>query len=238
MAVRVIRELTSAREYVELVRATPELRQLPRGDGHPVVVVPGFLGSDGSTRLLRSYLSSVGYRASTWGQGRNYGSLQLFDDFVERVVGRAARAGEPVSLVGWSLGGIATRWAAVNVPESVRQVITLGSPFRRDPRTQAIWPLYAAVSGMKRSDFTDDMLASVVETPPVPTTSIVSRDDAIVDPAEGYQPPSATSETIEIRGSHSGLARNAEAWRIVADRLSRPIGAWTPYAAPADSVPG
>lgn len=231
MVTQLFGEVASAREYVSLFREQPSLRSLAAGDGHAVVVAPGLLASDRATVLLRRFLAAKGYDARSWELGRNRGSMEQFDTFID-IVGRLADdRGAPVSLVGWSLGGIAARWAAHHRPDAVRQVITLGSPFRRDPRTTPIFPLYQAVSGVERSDFTDERLEAISNTPLVPTTSIVSVDDRIAPPADGYQPPGPISETVEVRGSHSGLIRNPEVWRIVADRLAQAADSWTAYEA-------
>ena len=53
--------------------ALPLLSLAPRGDGHPVLVLPGLVASDMSTRPLRAFLGNRGYAASGWGQGRNFG---------------------------------------------------------------------------------------------------------------------------------------------------------------------
>ncbi len=234
---RLIREFTSVTEYADLVAQRDALDDLPYGDGHSVVVVPGLMATNAATVLMRRFLQRKNYVVSGWSLGRNRGSIEQFDAFIDEVDHRAERAGAPISLVGWSLGGIASRWAAHNSPESVRQIITLGSPFRIDPREMAIFPLYQAVGGVRREDFTDERLSAISGTPAVPTTSIVSVDDAIAPPAAGYQPPSPTSETVEVTGSHSGLVRNPAVWRIVADRLAQPADGWRQYAAAATPRP-
>lgn len=229
-----LKELNSIGEYAALASQRRELGELPDGDGHRVVVVPGLMATNASTALLRRFLASKNYRVSGWGLGRNRGSIAQFDAFVDEVARGADREGAPISLVGWSLGGIASRWAAYNQPDAVRQIVTLGSPFRSDPREMSIFPLYQAVGSVRREDFTEERLHGISVTPSMPTTSIVSVDDTIAPPESGHQPATATSETVEITGSHTGLARNPQVWRIVADRLAQPVGEWQPYAASSD----
>lgn len=226
---RLIREVTSFTEYAELAGQWSALDDLPDGDGHEVVVVPGLMASNASTALLRRFLRRRNYDADGWSLGRNRGSVAQFDAFIDEVDGRARRARAPISLLGWSLGGIASRWAAHHAPQSVRQVITIGSPFRVDPRQMSIFPLYQAVGGVRPEDFTDERLDAIRATPVMPTTSVVSTDDVVAPPASGHQPAGPTSETVEVTGSHSGLIRNPAVWRIVADRLAQPAGTWQPF---------
>src|SRR5262250_910225 len=118
-------------EINRLLLLHPLLRQARHGDGHPVMVLPGFLAADGSTAALRHYLSGWGYDTHGWGLGRNFGLRRTDPDFenrlAERVGAMVRRAGRKVSLVGWSLGGVLARELARNCPEHVRSVITLGS---------------------------------------------------------------------------------------------------------------
>ena len=216
-------------ELAQLVSKRRELAALPTGDGHSVIVTPGLLATDGSTALLRRFLRSKGYEATGWHQGLNRGTEAQFDGLIPIVERAAEVSGRPVSLIGWSLGGIAARWATFHVPDAVRQIITLGSPFNQNPVDRpVIFPLYSALSGMKADFFTDERVAGYRNRPAVPSTSIVSRDDRVAPPASGYEPLSDTSETIQIRGSHSGLSHNPDVWAIVADRLAQPEGEWRP----------
>ncbi|MEM9467974.1 MAG: alpha/beta fold hydrolase [Actinomycetota bacterium] len=226
---KLLNEAASGIEYVSLLRARPELAELGPGDGHPVIVAPGLLGTDRSTWLLRRFLAERGYHPTGWGLGRNLGSIGQFDALRDRTTALADDARTPVSIIGWSLGGVAARYAAAAHPGAVRQVITLGSPIRVDPRERAVFPAYARLSGVTREDFTADRLAAFMDTPAVPTTSIASRDDAIVPLADAWQPSGPRAETVEVGGSHVGLARNPEVFRVIADRLAQPLGAWQPY---------
>src|SRR5215475_15204524 len=118
-------------ELAALLPAYPFLRRAPAGDGHPVLVLPGFMASDFSTRTLRRFLRDKGYAVHGWKLGRNLGpSAATIGGMTARLQSLQARYGRRVSLVGWSLGGIYSRELARAMPEMVRQVITLASPFR------------------------------------------------------------------------------------------------------------
>ena len=212
----------------------PRLAGAPRGDGHPVLILPGFLTSDASTYLLRNYLKTLGYKAYPWELGRNFGyrSIGLSGEHIrERVEMLAEKAGEKVSLVGWSLGGIISRQMAREIPELVRQVITLGSPFTGDPRATNVTPIYEMLTGdvLDESDI-EARLADEVKPLPVPSTAIFSKMDGVtawencLDAEEGTE-----SENVEIYGSHMGLTLNPAVWSVVADRLAQPEGEWAPF---------
>ena len=118
-------------EMGALGAAAPWLRVMGRGDRHPVLVLPGFMGDDASTVALRFFIRSWGYWSHGWGMGQNLGptpdALQGINDRLEALY---SRHGREVSLVGWSLGGLYARYLARKHPEWVRQVITLGSPIQ------------------------------------------------------------------------------------------------------------
>src|SRR6202163_2147192 len=98
--------------------ALPLLSLAPRGDGHPVLVLPGLVASDTSTRPLRSFLKSRGYAVSGWRQGRNLGLRGgVQDAMVDLVHELSDNYGRKISLVGWSLGGVYARQLAKMMPD-------------------------------------------------------------------------------------------------------------------------
>ena len=206
--------------------ARPLLRSNPRGDGHPVLVVPGFLATDFSTAPLRSFLSSHGYAAEGWKLGRNLGARGLEDRLRERVAGLRRAHGRKVSLVGWSLGGIFAREIARLARDDVRSVITLGSPFNHDPRANHSWRLFEYLSGRTIDGIDPAIRAGMRQPPPVPATAIYSRSDGIAAWQCCVEQEGPTSESIEVEGSHLGLGHNPLVLHAVADRLAQPEGAW------------
>jgi pimeloyl-ACP methyl ester carboxylesterase len=224
-------QLLEGRALLELgatVSMWPWLALAPRGDGHPVLVLPGLVASDLSTRVLRRYLRERGYRVHGWGQGRNLGlrdgvETKLF----ERLDALHARYGQKVSLVGWSLGGLYARVLAKHRPEAVRDVITLGSPFAGSPRSTNAWRVYEWASGQKSDDpMAHERLRGKLK---VPATSIYSRTDGIVAWPSSIDETSATSENIEVIASHLGLGVHPAVLFAVADRLAQAEGAWKPF---------
>src|SRR3954453_11948103 len=160
--------------------ALPLLSLAPRGDGHPVLVLPGLVASDTSTRPLRAFLNSKGYAVSGWRQGRNLGLRHgVQHAMVDLVKELNDTHGQKVSLVGWSLGGLYARQLAKMMPERVRSVITLGSPFAAGPKATNAWGVYEMASGHRAEQVDPRFGGSLAEAPPVPTTAIFSRTDGI-----------------------------------------------------------
>ena len=215
-------------ELAAFFSMAPLLRLAPAGDGHPVLVLPGLSASDVSTRPLRAFLKDRGYRAHGWKLGRNLGPRPGVEaQMQERLAELHARYQRKVSLVGWSLGGVFAREMARRAPQQVRSVITLGSPFAGEPRASNAWKLYEAVSERRVEDWPER--ERMRTPPPVPATAIFSRSDGIVAWQGCLERESASSENIEVEGSHCGLGHNPVVLYAIADRLAQAEGQWRPF---------
>lgn len=204
-------------------------RAAPEGDGHPVMVLPGFLGSDGYNAALRRFLSKVGYASHGWGMGRNLGPRDgVLEGLEERVHNLYERYGRPMSLVGHSLGGIFAREIAREYPEKVRQVISLGSPFGEGRMTGSIPArLFSALNPPEELPIDEDMLSTA---PPVPTTAIYSKGDGIVNWQTTFQQNGhSETQSIQVRGSHCGMTFNPSIWLLVAECLATSVDDWQPF---------
>jgi pimeloyl-ACP methyl ester carboxylesterase len=191
-------------EAASLAPAWPLLvASAPRGDGHPVLVLPGFTASDVSTTPLRAYLRARGFAAVRWAQGRNHGDWEALEHRLHaRLAALHARHGRRVSLVGWSLGGVFAREIARRAPERVRQVITLASPFQQ---------------------------LGAPQPPPVPSTAIYSESDGIVAWRHCREREHAHTENIRVAASHCGMGFHPLVLYAIADRLAQPEGDWKPF---------
>jgi hypothetical protein len=221
-------------EFLSLVASLPFLSRAPRGDGHPVLVMPGWLAGDGSTRALRWFLRDRGYHAHAWRLGMNRGPTdEVVAGVAERLQSLHARHGRKVSVVGWSLGGIYARELARRFPDLVRQVITLASPFR-DPTATSVERLYrTGIIRPPRTPDPDHEVRKRLRTPlTVPTTALYSRTDGICAWQSCVEEPGPTRENIAIRASHCGIGHHPAALMVIADRLSQPENTWRPYQAP------
>jgi len=215
-------------EFGAAIATYPLLRQAPRGDGHAVVVFPGLAASDISTLPLRAFLGGRGYRPCGWELRFNFGPRKGVLDRCLGLIRKLRReTRRKVSLVGWSLGGVYARELAKLVPEDVRSVVTLGSPFTGHPKANNAWRIYELASGHSLADA--GALARVREAPPVPTTSIFSRTDGIVAWPCCVQEAGPMAESIEVAASHIGMGLHPAAWYAVADRLAQREGRWKPF---------
>ncbi|WP_213959192.1 MULTISPECIES: triacylglycerol lipase [unclassified Variovorax] len=223
-----IAELRAGWELGATLSLWPLLKLAPKGDGHPVLVLPGLGAGDRSTQLLRRYLRGRGYDVHGWGLGRNLGPREGVEAGMFKLLeSLREKADRKVSLVGWSLGGAYARLLATKRPDLVRSVITLGSPFAGGPRSTNAWHIYEDVSGQSSDDQT--RMKHVRPTPPVPTTSIFSRSDGVVAWRGSLEKTGPAAENIEVFASHVGLGANPSVLYAVADRLAQPEGAWKPF---------
>lgn len=220
-------------ELGALFAAAPMLRALGRGDRHPVLVMPGFTAGDDSTVLLRYVLRSWGYWAHGWRLGSNLGpTREAITGMHDRIDALYERHERPVSIIGWSLGGLYARALARRTPEQVRLVITLGSPLQMGPGDRSA----ASAIGDRLQHRFDPEFEQVPDWRqgplPVPSTSIYSRTDGVVRWQSCLDVADARHDNVEVRGSHVGLGFNPAALFVIADRLALAEDRWRPFRAP------
>ncbi|MGK0315658.1 MAG: hypothetical protein ACI86M_001890 [Saprospiraceae bacterium] len=207
--------------------------RLPKnGDKHPVLILPGFLASDTSTVPLRKFIFNLGYTVYGWGEGRNLASAEYLDSLIYRVEKLYAEHGQKVSLIGWSLGGVFARQIAKARPHMIKQVITLGSPFKgitKPNNAKWMYDLITKGEGISRVD--PDLIKDIPLPAPLPTTAIYSKEDGVV-PWEVCmeQMETAIHQNIQVRGSHLGLGVNPSVLWIIADRLNQSEDNWKHFA--------
>lgn len=182
-------------------------RTLARRRRQPVLVLPGFTASDRSTIPMRTDLARRGHPVYGWGLGRNEGpTVPIMTGLVARFRELADRNEHPITIVGWSLGGVYAWFLANEFPDEVRAVITLGSP-----------------------------LGSVGLDPPassIPTTSVWSRWDRVVAFENSTIEPGERRENVEVRTTHFLLGLDPLTLAVVADRATEPVDGWRPFRAP------
>ncbi len=208
-------------EVGRLTLQSPSLAFSPRGSGQPVLVFPGYLAGDLTTLPLRNYLCFLGYRVRGWGLGINRGDVaKLMPRVLEMTDKMAQSRGEPVRLLGWSLGGVLARETARERPELVRQVVTLGTPVIGGPKYTTVAKLFETRTGLS----VDDIAAAVREREKipirVPVTAVYSRLDGVVSWQACIDRNNPHVEHVEVRSSHAGLGLDPDVFRILAQRLA------------------
>lgn len=207
----------------------------PTGDGHSVVVCPGFLTSDRATGFLRRFIRSKGYNVYGWNLGRNLGpghEGRNMDELADWVLNVYRQSRRRVSLVGWSLGGVMARELAKRMPDVIRQVVTLGSPIAGQPEASTIAWIYDRVAGpLDEASPEMQMLIERLHHPPefTPSTAIFSKTDGIVPWRGCIEREAPLTDNIEVVASHCGLGVNPFVFFAVADRLALPETEWSPF---------
>lgn len=196
----------------DLARTRAEADRLAagmHGDGRKILLIPGLLASEQRMDWMRRILSRAGYDAHDWAMGRNFGprvdSLERIDERVDALRGRDDA---PVTLVGWSLGGLYAREYAKFAPLKVGGVVTLGTPFSGDPRANHAWRLYQLVSGfpVDRPPFP----CTREQKPDAPTMALWSRRDGVILPECARGRAGERDRAIEVDCTHMGFAASPE----------------------------
>jgi dienelactone hydrolase len=230
------REFRTGLEYVVTQLSGDRIARWPRGDGHHVLVIPGFLAGAPSTRVLRDVLRRLGYQPHDWRLGYNLGYRpSMTSQLPARLHALRDRGdGRRVSVIGWSAGGIYARELARVFPDDVRTVITMGSPFRGNPQASHAWRLWRLMNPWeKAADIHTAAARSKREQPlEVPTTCIYSKSDGIVAWQCCTSFPAPRTENVEVHSTHLGYGHNVETLYVIADRLAQPEDRWRPYHSP------
>jgi len=222
-------------EGIGLPLGLPALWNMARGDGHPVMVLPGFSGDDATTIFLRKFLESKGYAVIPWGFKRNLGLAGNVEERVAKRVESIHRlSGRKVSLIGHSMGGVISRQVGHLSPDSIRLIITMGSPHKisgdlHDMATHVV-KMFGGMAGDFQEQLNTKRLKSWRKMPPVPLTSIYSRSDLCAH-RDAFMVPEdhAQCESVQVHGSHSGMALNLFVYDVIANRLAQPEGEWKPF---------
>lgn len=253
------RDLIEARHFApsrwqslaELPRALLAILSIPanlarlssarRGDGAPVLVIPGFAVTDRSTLILRTYLTMLGYRVYGWGLGVNLGAKTIGvhnERLIEVLDTLYAKHQQKVCLIGWSMGGIMARMISRVSPHKVEKIITLGAPFAGNPFANTAWRIYERLSGHSLSHpVAQAQIAESKLAPPVPSVSLYSKSDGVVSWRCCIEPDHPHTSNIEVDSAHCAFGFSPRVIRIVADQLARRSPKPVAISSPAASRP-
>lgn len=216
-----LRELGTPLEFLRFPLRAPELATAPRGDGRQVVLLPGFTAPEFSMQPLALYLKYLGYDATTWGMGINSGEVdRLTDAFGRKVESMVARSSAAVTLIGWSLGGVIARETARLFTDSVREVITMGTPLIGGPKYTSVGKFYAIKEGLDLDAFELEVHARNSIGLSQPLTVIYSKSDGIVGWQAARDVYNDHARNIEVRSTHLAMGGHPKVWKIIAETLA------------------
>jgi pimeloyl-ACP methyl ester carboxylesterase len=189
-----------------------------KGKGQVVLVIPGLLSTDSLTVILRKYLQKVGYTVFGWEMGLNLGRLESIHALTDKVEKMATIHQQKIIVIGWSMGGIFAREVAKATPNSIKQVITIGSPFANVLAPNWAKWLFDIIN--KGIELDEQILAQLHKPAPVPTVALYSKLDGIVPWRACMEIiEDDTHKNIEITGSHLGMGANPSVIKVVGANL-------------------
>lgn len=213
-------EVAGLAAALRLPGAAGRLAAVPRGDGHMVIDLPGWQAPEASGALLRGYLRALGFDARPWGLGVNTGDPERAAEILGRSVVRLAEHHGPVSLVGWSLGGVVAREVAREHPESVRRLLSYGTPVVGGPTYTVGAGAYGPDECVRITRLAEELDRS--RPIRVPITAVYTRRDGVVDWRACLDHTSPDVEHVEVASTHLGLGVDPDVWEVVATRLALP----------------
>lgn len=209
------------------------MAQAPKGDGHLVLVIPGFLASDRSTAVLRRFVDKLGYETLPWNLGSNNGGQAQHEELIQNFEELVAQTDKPISIIGQSLGGVYARELARLQPDAVRMVITLGSPFgslTTNTSHPFLTRIFKMMSGMTPENAQKQRLTADPKiAPPVPCTAVYSKTDGVVPWESCIEYVDQKNENVEVVGSHIGMGFHPHVLHVIADRLGQTKKNWEPF---------
>jgi len=210
-------ELFAVRELVRLPARKSALSGAPKGDGRTIVLFPGYSTADRFLYPLARFLRSRGHEVAGWGLGRNDGDVfGKIDRVRAHVSSLAEETGRPVSLLGWSLGGVFAREVARDAPEHVHHVVTLGTPLHGPPETVS----YRIYTPETVDEIKTAIKERALQAIDVPMTAFFSKSDRIVPWQNCIDEHSPLVENVEVSSTHIGMTIDPDIWQVVANRLS------------------
>ena len=223
-------ESRSLFEWASIYAIYPFIPKRIKGRGHPVLLIPPYLGDDNSTSFVRRYLTSLGFKTYKWEQGFNLIKSHYIPRLEEKLDDIYRIHGEKVNIVGWSGGGIFAKIMANRHPQQVQQIITIGSPVWgvMDMKTP-VSGILEFFRGKSLKERNKRFIEELEPIPNVPITCIYTKTDGLLPwkhcmEAESYR---HDITNVEVYGSHSGLGANASVLLITANALSAHINGKT-----------
>ena len=218
-----LKEFRAPLEWLLAVGNQRKLRHVPEGDQRILVLVPGYGADEWSMRPLKKFLCGINYRVFDWGHGRNRGHVKQDTEHLASTVARirSNHENQAITLIGWSLGGVLCREVARLHPESIREVITLGTPLVGGPKYTVLANKYAKSRDMDLDQYEAEIHDINSQGIQQPLTVIYSKTDGIVSWQASVDHYNEQARNIEVSCSHLGMGVDAEVWKVIAETLSQ-----------------
>lgn len=219
---QVYKEYLAIGDWFSVLGKITDLARVPKGDGRPVVLLPGYTGGHLSMSPLRAYLRYKNYNAHHWGLGRNDGHFeQYIEQAGEHISALADECGRPVTLIGYSLGGAIAREIARKRRFVIKEVITICSPLIGGPKYTALSERFAEQFGIDIEAFELEVHRRNSEGLVQPLTAIYSKSDRIVAWEAAMDVYNDHARNVQVQGSHFAMPVNANVWTIVGQTLAQ-----------------
>lgn len=217
-----LREIRAPLEWLFAYGNRRKLAHVPRGNGRLVVLVPGYGADEWSMRPLKKFLKSINYKVFDWGHGRNKGHVEHDTRLLAQTVLKISEnhSSDAVTLVGWSLGGVLAREVARLHPESVQEVITMGTPLMGGPKYTVVANKYAKSMNMDLDAYEAEIHDINSQGISQPLTVMYSKSDGVVGWRASVDRYNEHAKNIEVNCSHLGMGVDSDVWRIIAETLA------------------
>jgi len=217
----IFRELWAPLDWLRTLTQFIRLKQVRSGKQRPIMLLPGYSHGHFSMTPLKRFLRYKGYDMYDWGIGRNEGHFDVYIQTVgERVDALSEELGEPITLIGWSLGGAIAREIARLRPSSVREVITMGTPLIGGPKYTSGAAKFASDHGIDIEGFELEVHERNSAGLKQPLTVIYTKTDGVVGWTAAVDLYNRHARNICVKSTHFGLGINADVWVIIAETLA------------------
>lgn len=211
-----------------------EYENLEEGNNIPSLMIPGFSSSNSSTFFLRKVLNQQNHNLIKWCIPRNDGfSDETIEKSIDQVKELSDKFGAPINILGQSLGGCFARIIANTIPEYINFVVTLGTPITGlelvNPNSINQYNISVGMVDAAISHH-DEYYDRFFPNPPVPSSSLYSKTDGIVNWRHSVIKETNIAENIEINASHFGMIFNLKTLKIVANRLAQDKKSWEKWS--------
>jgi len=212
------RELTAPLDWLSIGLRARTLQMAPKGDGRPIMLLPGYRASDRSMIPLSKFLKSKNYDVHHWGLGTNRGDIYEYVEAIGEQL--STKFSEPVTLIGWSLGGVIARELARLHEPMVREVITMGTPVIGGPKYTIAGDSFAKSQNIDLDEYEAYVHSINSIGLKQPITAFYSKRDGIVGWRAAVDSYNPQTRNIEVDRSHLGIAISADVWAEIAETLA------------------